>query len=111
VAVVDRLTAPRGPAKGNSDVILRLVEMRWSRSLALHNPTECSERAPAEYGHFVFARQTLFRARDGGAAFDRILLKKSENDLARNSRIRPARGVEDAGWPREPMTLVAETDR
>ena len=39
------------------------------------------------------------------------LLKKSENDLARNSRICPARGVEDAGWPREPMTLVAESDR
>jgi hypothetical protein len=40
-----------------------------------------------------------------------ILLKKSENDLARNSRICPARGVEDAVWPREPMTLVAETDQ
>ena len=43
--------------------------------------------------------------------FAQILLKKSENDLARNSRICPARGVEDAGWPREPMTLVAESDR
>jgi hypothetical protein len=40
----------------------------------------------------------------------RIVLKKSENELAQNSRICPARGVEDAGWLREPMTLVAETD-
>jgi predicted CopG family antitoxin len=39
LAVVDRLTAFRGPAKSYSDVILRLVEMRWRRSLALHNPT------------------------------------------------------------------------
>jgi hypothetical protein len=39
------------------------------------------------------------------------MLKKSENDLARNSRIYPAREVEDAGWPREPMTLVADVDQ
>jgi hypothetical protein len=41
----------------------------------------------------------------------RISLKKSENDLARNSRVCAARGVEDVGWPREPMTPVAETNQ
>ena len=47
----------------------------------------------------------------GDVSCRRISLKKSENDLARNSRVCAARGVEDAGWPREPMTPVAETNQ
>ena len=41
----------------------------------------------------------------------RISLKKSENYLARKSRICAEREIEDAGWLRKPMTLVAETNR
>ena len=48
---------------------------------------------------------------DSDVTFPPISLKKSENYPARNSRICAEREREGAGWPRKPMTLVAETNR
>ena len=66
-------------------------------------------------GRFCRFRLDQFEAQGRGCFRNgrcaQISLKKSENELARKSRICAEGGVEDAGWPRGSMTLVAGADR